>query len=146
MESTKVVVYGIGSVGSGVVRTLSQRKGVEVVGAIDIDPEKVGKDAGTVAGTDPIGVTIVSSPAELGDAINADVAIDTGAAIGVRETYKEMNWAIEAGMSVIVACMETCNLWFTDPDLAAEIDKKCKEHNVTYIGFGATQAEERYIT
>ena len=44
MSNVKVIVFGVGSVGMGIIRTLQNRKGVEVAGAIDIDPAKVGKD------------------------------------------------------------------------------------------------------
>lgn len=145
MEDVKVIVYGVGSIGSGVVRTLQARKGVKVVGVIDIDPEKVGKDAGVVAGCDPIGVTVVATPDELIGKVEADVVLETANPLGIRETYERIKWALENKMNVIVACMETCNLWFTDAELAQEIDDCCKANGVSYIGLGATQTEERYV-
>lgn len=146
MKEIQVIIYGEGSVGSGIVNALRRRKGVRIVGVVDIDPDKVGKDAGIVAGGDPIGITVVSDARELVRTVRADVALNTAAPLGIRETFQDMRWAIESGVNVIVASMETCNLWFTDPDLAKEVDETCKRHQVTYIGFGATQTEERYIT
>ncbi len=116
------------------------------MGAVDIDPEKVGRDAGVVSGGEPIGVTITDDARALAETVKADVALNVAAPLGVRETFHEMIWAIEKSINVIVASMETCNLWFTDKELAQEVDKTCKKFGVTYVGFGATQAEERYIT
>jgi 2,4-diaminopentanoate dehydrogenase len=46
----KVMHFGLGPIGAAVVRQVAERKGFKIVGAIDIDPAKVGKDLGEVAG------------------------------------------------------------------------------------------------
>ena len=38
----KVLHFGLGPIGAGVVRQVAQRKGFKIVGAVDIDPAKVG--------------------------------------------------------------------------------------------------------
>jgi 2,4-diaminopentanoate dehydrogenase len=46
----KVLHFGLGPIGAGVVRLIAGRKGFRIVGAVDIDPGKVGRDLGGVAG------------------------------------------------------------------------------------------------
>ncbi|HET7221331.1 MAG TPA: hypothetical protein VFJ02_24920 [Vicinamibacterales bacterium] len=46
----KVLHFGLGPIGAGVVKQVASRKGFRIVGAVDIDPAKVGKDLGEVAG------------------------------------------------------------------------------------------------
>ncbi len=46
----RVMVYGLGPIGAAVARQMASRKGFQVVGGIDIDPAKVGKDLGDVVG------------------------------------------------------------------------------------------------
>ncbi len=46
----KVMHVGLGPIGTGVVRQVAARKGMKAVGAVDIDPAKVGRDLGDVAG------------------------------------------------------------------------------------------------
>ena len=46
----RVVHFGLGPIGAGVVRQVAARKGFKIVGAVDIDPAKVGRDLGEVAG------------------------------------------------------------------------------------------------
>ena len=46
----KVLHFGLGPIGAGVVKQIAGRKGFKIVGAVDIDPAKVGKDLGDVAG------------------------------------------------------------------------------------------------
>ena len=48
----KVVHFGLGPIGAAVVRQIAGRRGFRIVGAVDIDPEKVGKDLGEVARLD----------------------------------------------------------------------------------------------
>ena len=44
----RVVLVGLGPIGAAVARQLDVRKGFQLVGAVDIDPAKVGRDAGEV--------------------------------------------------------------------------------------------------
>jgi len=46
----KVFHVGLGPIGAGVVKQVAERKGFKIVGAVDIDPAKVGRDLGEVAG------------------------------------------------------------------------------------------------
>jgi hypothetical protein len=46
----KVLHFGLGPIGVGVVKQVAARKGFKVVGAVDIDPLKAGRDLGEVAG------------------------------------------------------------------------------------------------
>ena len=44
----KVMHVGLGPIGAGVVRQVANRKGLTIVGAVDIDPAKAGRDLGEV--------------------------------------------------------------------------------------------------
>ena len=44
----KVLHVGVGPIGAGVVRQIVARKSMTIVGAVDIDPGKVGRDLGDV--------------------------------------------------------------------------------------------------
>ena len=46
----RVIHIGLGPIGAAVVRQVAERKGFKIVGAVDVDPAKVGKDLGEVAG------------------------------------------------------------------------------------------------
>jgi hypothetical protein len=46
----RVLHFGLGPIGVGVVKQVASRKGFKIVGAVDIDPGKVGRDLGAVAG------------------------------------------------------------------------------------------------
>jgi 4-hydroxy-tetrahydrodipicolinate reductase len=46
----RVLHYGLGPIGAAVVKQVADRRGFKIVGAVDIDPMKVGRDLGDVAG------------------------------------------------------------------------------------------------
>jgi 4-hydroxy-tetrahydrodipicolinate reductase len=46
----RVLHFGLGPIGAGVVKQVAQRRGFRIVGAVDIDPAKAGRDLGEVAG------------------------------------------------------------------------------------------------
>ena len=46
----RVLHFGLGPIGAAVVRQVAARKGFKIVGAVDIDPAKAGRDLGEVAG------------------------------------------------------------------------------------------------
>jgi hypothetical protein len=45
----RVLHFGLGPIGAAVVRQCAERRGFRIVGAVDIDPAKVGRDLGAVA-------------------------------------------------------------------------------------------------
>jgi hypothetical protein len=50
MRNIRVVHFGLGPIGAAVVKQVAVRPGFKIVGGIDIDPSKVGRDLGEVAG------------------------------------------------------------------------------------------------
>jgi 4-hydroxy-tetrahydrodipicolinate reductase len=46
----RVLHYGLGPIGAAVVKQVADRRGFKIVGAVDIDPAKAGRDLGEVAG------------------------------------------------------------------------------------------------
>ena len=66
MSSIRVVHFGLGPIGAGVVRQIAARPGFTIVGAIDVDPAKVGLDLGRIAGLKKkLGVTVQADAAKV---------------------------------------------------------------------------------
>ena len=74
----RVVQYGTGKMSIYTMRYVFE-KGAEIVGAIDVNPEVIGKDIGEIIGTEPKGVTVTSAEnaEELLKELNPDVCIIT---------------------------------------------------------------------
>jgi hypothetical protein len=56
MTPTRVAVWSTGGIGSAAIRAIHRRPDLELVGVWVHAPEKVGRDAGELAGIDPIGI------------------------------------------------------------------------------------------
>jgi hypothetical protein len=46
----RVLHFGLGPIGAAVVRQIATRRGFRVVGGVDVDPTKIGRDVGDIAG------------------------------------------------------------------------------------------------
>ncbi len=74
--SIKVLHVGLGPIGAGIVRQVAARKGLMIVGAVDIDPAKVGEDLGTVCGVGrKLRVKITGDLTRTIKAVRPDVAV-----------------------------------------------------------------------
>ena len=48
MEDIRVIVWGLGAMGGGMAKLITEKKGIRLVGAIDKNMEFEGKDIGEV--------------------------------------------------------------------------------------------------
>jgi 4-hydroxy-tetrahydrodipicolinate reductase len=132
----KVVVYGIGPIGERIAKVVLEKKGMKIVGAVDIAKEKVGRDLGDVIKIDrKLGVTVTDDPDSLFAKITADVALIATTSY-VRTVYSQVVKSIEAGMNVVSTCEQLAYPWLTEPQLASQIDGLAKRHGVTVLSTG----------
>jgi len=73
----KVIVWATGTIGKFAIRTITDRPNMELVGLWVHSPSKVGKDAGELAGIDPVGV-LATDDADALLASDADAVIYLG--------------------------------------------------------------------
>lgn len=132
----RVVQYGIGAIGSALTRLLTAKGWVRLVGAVDIDREKVGRDLGMVAGLgNRLGIPVSSSLEEALSEAEADVVVhSTVSRLGL--VWPQIRGAVERGLDVVSSCEELAYPWKRHPDLAREIDECARSHNSTLLGAG----------
>ena len=145
MRKIKVILNGLGGVGCRMLQSMVRRDYLSVVGCVDVLPEKIGRDAGVVAGIDPIGVIVSSSLEELCYSVPADVVVNIASSAEAEATFRQMLPAIQKGINILVANSATFDLWNGEPRLAEEIDTECKKYGVSYLGIGNTQSIERIL-
>ncbi|MDR5656973.1 hypothetical protein RH831_07230 [Halodesulfurarchaeum sp. HSR-GB] len=132
--TTTAVQYGIGPIGRRIVQVAAAR-GIDFVGAIDIDPEKVGQDLAAVANLDTeTGVTVTDDPdtalAEEPDVVFHSTLSD------VTAITPQIEAAVAAGADVISTTEELSYPWYHQPDAAAELDEIARENGQTVLGTG----------
>lgn len=136
MEEIRVVLFGLGPIGQRIGHTILGKGGIEIVGAVDVDPEKVGKDLGELLGLGRrLGVVVTDDPDGLLDRIGADVAVVATTSY-VRTVYDEVVKCIEAGLDVVSTSEELAYPWVDEPQLAAEIDGLARGYGVTVLSTG----------
>ena len=59
-DEYKVIIWGLGSVGRSALQIINAKSSLRLVAAYDIDPKKIGRDAGEVCGFEPAGVIVTN--------------------------------------------------------------------------------------
>jgi len=133
-EPLTAVQYGIGPIGSRIVQA-ANRTGVEFVGAVDVDPEKVGDDLGEVAGLgESLDVTVTDDAA---DALAADPDVVFHSTVSsVEAAAPQLTEALEAGANVVSTTEELSYPWWSNATVAEELDAVAREHAGTVLGTG----------
>ena len=134
MEKLKVVQYGCGKMSKYTMRYVYE-KGGEIVGAIDINPNVVGKDIGTVIGCEDKGVIIenVDKAREVLETTKPDACIITTMSL-LSDIEEAAMLCAELGINAITTCEEAFYSWNSNPNLTAKIDELAKKNNCTITG------------
>jgi len=136
METLKVVQYGCGKMSKYTMRYVYE-KGGEIVGAIDINPEIVGKDIGYVIECEDKGVIIenVDKAREILTNTKPDACIITTMSL-LSDIEDAMILCAELGINAITTCEEAFYSWNSNPNLTKKIDELAKQNNCTITGSG----------
>jgi 4-hydroxy-tetrahydrodipicolinate reductase len=134
--SIRVLQVGLGPIGVAVARQLWERTGVELVGGVDLDPAKAGRDLGEVCGMpEPLGIAV---HADLGEAL-AELAPRV-AALCTSSSLARMAPTAEAclaaGAAVASSTEELTYPWREQPDLARRLDAAAKRAGRTILATG----------
>ena len=132
----KVVQYGTGKMSIYTMRYVYE-KGAEIVGAIDVNPNVIGKDIGELLGTENKGVKIVSKA----DAekmlleVKPDIAIVTTMSL-ISDLEDALMLCAKCGVNAITTCEEAFYPENSNPNITKKIDELAKQNNCTITGSG----------
>lgn len=132
----RVVQYGTGKMSVYTMRYVYE-KGVQIVGAIDINPDVIGKDIGEIMGCENKGVTVTSidNAREMLETVRPDICIVTTMSL-----FKDLEDALllcaELGINAITTCEEAFFPANSNPNLTKKIDELAKKNNCTITGSG----------
>ena len=135
-NEVRVVLFGLGPMGKLIAKGIVEKKGMRIVGAVDIAEELVGKDLGEILELGKnLGVTATDNAEELLSRIKADIAVIATRSY-LKEVYPTISLCVKAGINVISTCEELSYPYYKYPELAAEIDELAKKYGVTVLGTG----------
>jgi 2,4-diaminopentanoate dehydrogenase len=135
-KKIRVVQFGVGPIGASILRLMRQKHSLEIVGAIDKDPAKIGRDVGEVAGaTDaPWGIAVSAAAASV-LARPVDVVLHTTSSY-LPNVTEELLECISAGSCVVSTCEELAYPFRKYPELSPKLDTAAKEEGVAIVGTG----------
>jgi len=135
-KKIRAIQYGIGPIGASITKLLREKESVDIVGAIDTDPAKIGRDLGEVVGAvdAPWGIK-VSGDAKGVLEQSADVVMHTTSS-SLPRVMDQLLTCLDVGSCVVSTCEELSYPYRTHPELAAKLDTAAKESGVALVGTG----------
>jgi len=132
----RVIHYGLGPIGVGVLRQVATRKGFKVVGGIDIDPAKVGKDLGEIAGLDrTLGLRVVADPVAAIKKAKPDVVMLCTRS-SLRAVMPQIETVLKLRVPIVSTTEELAYPYHTNRALARKIDALATKAKVAVVGTG----------
>ena len=140
MEKIKFVQVGCGKMSIYTMRYAIEN-GMELVGAVDINEEIIGKDVSVVMNCEDLGVLI--KPVNELDSLlrdrKPDVAIVTTMSL-MNDVEEVLMMCAKNGVNAITTCEEAFYPHNSSPTITEELDKVAKENNCTITGSGYQDA------
>ena len=143
--SYRIIQWGTGSVGTHALRTIIERPDFELAGVRVYNPDKVGRDAGDLAGTDPTGVLAT-------DDVDAILAVDAdcvcysplgGSMDGGRSAVEDISRLLASGKNVVSSAHEglaflgpDVDLPGADPEVYQRLTRACRDGNASFFHVG----------
>lgn len=132
----RVLHVGLGPIGAGILRQVASRPGFKVVGGVDIDSAKAGRDVGEVVG--------------LGRRLRAKVETDLKGAVkalapdivmlctssALKTVLPQIETILGARKPIVSTTEELAYPWYTQRRLASAIDMRARKAKVAVLGTG----------
>lgn len=133
---TRVLLVGLGPIGAGVARQLDARQNFKLVAAVDVDPEKVGKDLADVVdlgkqtrvavGPDPVAAIREAKP---------DVAVLCTSS-SLKKVWPLIETILKRKVPIVSTTEELSYPYLSNRALARKIDAAAKKARVAVVGTG----------
>lgn len=136
MSSIRVVHFGLGPIGAAVAQAVATRPGFKIVGGIDSDPAKAGRDLGDVAGLrgGRIGVKVEPNASRLKKMKPDVVVLCTNSSM--KAVMPQLEEILKAKVPVVSTTEELAYPVYTNVRQASKLDKWAKKAKVAVLGTG----------
>ena len=131
-----VLLLGIGQMGAGIARLITEKKGLELVGAVGRRREHSGVDLGRAIGIDRELKIAISN--DLGNAIKTtkpQIAIQATCS-RLTDAWEELTTLVSHGVNVISIAEEVAFPACASPPQAAQLHERAVAHRVSILGTG----------
>ncbi|OBY29345.1 hypothetical protein [Mycolicibacter kumamotonensis] len=132
----RVIQYGTGFVGTHVLRGILADPELELAGLVVHSADKVGQDAGTLCGLDPVGVEATTDVDRM-VGVEADVFAYFGAANFATPATDLLARMLASGKNVVsTAISELIYPPAARAEIREQIEQGCRDGSTTYFGTG----------
>jgi len=136
MNPIRVVQFGLGPIGQACIKVLLQKPDIKLVGGIDIDPQKVGRDIGKICGlNESLGVVVRGDGAAALADWRPQVVVHTTQSF-LDRIEDQLATIIRARAHVVSSSEELFYPFQRDPGFCQRVDTLAKQHGVAVISTG----------
>lgn len=135
-KPVRVMLYGLGPIGVATGKLALSKESIQVVGAVDIDPVKVGRDLGDALGLGKkLGVTVVEKVSVALKKTKADVVLHTTSSY-IPVFFPQLVGIVSAGLSVVSSSEELFYPYLRGSRESKKLDALAKQKGVVILGTG----------
>lgn len=136
MAKIRVLHFGLGPIGAAIVRQVATRPGFTIVGAVDIDDAKVGRDLGDVVGHKKrLGVKVSNDAAKALKASKPDVVVHCTSS-SIRKVLPEIETILKSKTPIVSTTEELSYPDYTHVRQARQIDRLARKAKVGVVATG----------
>jgi 2,4-diaminopentanoate dehydrogenase len=136
MPTVRVMHFGLGPIGAAIAKQVSQRAGFKIVGGIDIDPAKVGRDVGDVVGLpNRLGVKVWDDPKRALKSAKPDVVVLCTSS-SVKQVMPQIEIVLKHRVPIVSTTEELSYPGYTHIRQARQIHMWAKKAKVAVLGTG----------
>jgi hypothetical protein len=136
MPNIKVMHFGLGPIGAAIVKQVAVRPGFKIVGAVDIDAAKVGRDVGDVVGLSKrIGAKVSGEAAKALKAAKPDVVMLCTSS-SIKTAMPQIETILKAKVPIVSTTEELSYPGYTHIRQARLIHAMAKKAKVAVLGTG----------
>jgi hypothetical protein len=132
----KIAQFGLGPIGLETLKLAATKPWCAIVGGVDIDPAKIGKDLGQLTGIPSLRRRKVYPTLDaLVAAAKPDIIFHT-AVSKFADAFVQLEPMARRGISVVSSCEELLFPQLRQPKLAAKLDALCRRTGARIVGTG----------
>ena len=136
MPNIRVLHFGLGPIGAAIVTQLAARPGFKAVGAIDIDPAKVGRDLGDVVGLSRrLGVKVSADAGKALKSAKPDIVVLCTSS-SIKKVMPQIETILKAKMPIVSTTEELSYPGYTHIRQARQIHAWARKAKVAVLGTG----------
>jgi 4-hydroxy-tetrahydrodipicolinate reductase len=134
--TVKIAQFGLGPIGLETLKLAATKPWAEIVGGVDIDSAKIGRDLAAITGVGALRKRFVYESLDaLVAVVKPDVVLHTSVS-KFPAAFTQLMPMAARGINVVSSCEELLFPRFRDPKLADRLDRACKKSGARMVGTG----------